>query len=273
MKNVITRSLSGIVYIAVLVAAILAGGSWLAALLIVLSILATHELSVMLSTPKVHRFLTILDYGVNACLILGVYFAVCPLGGPAVTTLAIGGVLIIAREIAQLYAVDKSPVATWSGSVLSYLYIGVPLATIPVIYYMLGSAHVVLALLIFIWVNDTGAFCVGSLIGKHRLFERISPKKSWEGFFGGVAFTLVAAAVMHYCFPAYYGMFSIGRLLLIAALTAVFATYGDLAESLIKRAVGVKDSGNLIPGHGGILDRIDSLLLVAPAIALFIILF
>ncbi|MDE5967672.1 MAG: phosphatidate cytidylyltransferase [Muribaculaceae bacterium] len=273
MKNVITRSISGIVYIAVLVAAILSGGSWLASLLALMAVIGSYELAVMLSKPKIHRFLSIIDYAVNALIVIGVYFAVCPMGGPAGKLLAIAGALILAREIAQLYSHDPSPVNNWSHSVLSYIYIGVPLATIPVIYYAVGSSHIVLALLIFIWINDTGAYCVGSLIGKHRLFERISPKKSWEGFFGGLAFVLGAAAVMHYCFPTWYGQYTIGRMLLIAALTAIFATLGDLAESLIKRSAGVKDSGNLIPGHGGILDRIDSLLLVAPAIALVLYLF
>ena len=119
-------------------------------------------------------------------------------------------------------------------------------------------------------MNDTGAFCVGSLIGRHRLFERISPKKSWEGFWGGLFFTIVAAVIIDTYFPAYFSEFDVIRWVGMAIVVSAFSTWGDLAESMVKRTAGVKDSGHLLPGHGGILDRIDSLLFVVPAVLIYI---
>jgi phosphatidate cytidylyltransferase len=119
-----------------------------------------------------------------------------------------------------------------------------------------------------IWLNDTGAYCVGSLLGKHRLCERLSPKKSWEGFFGGLVFCIAAGIVASYILSDSIYSFMIITISL-GVVVCVFATVGDLFESLIKRTLHVKDSGNLIPGHGGILDRIDSLLFVAPAVFFF----
>ncbi len=125
---------------------------------------------------------------------------------------------------------------------------------------------------ILIWLSDTGAFCVGSLIGKHRLFERISPKKSWEGFFGGLIFCLIAGLVMFYGFHSYFLIMNLWQMLGFCAMVCVMGTWGDLVESLIKRSLGVKDSGHLLPGHGGILDRIDSLLVVVPGVTVYIFL-
>ena len=123
----------------------------------------------------------------------------------------------------------------------------------------LGRAH-----------HDNGfparAYLVGSTCGRRRLFERISPKKSWEGFVGGVACCLIAAAVAWACQVAPREFFGLASWLVLAATVSIVATLGDLLESLLKRTAGVKDSGNLIPGHGGVLDRIDSLLMVLPAV-------
>ena len=123
-----------------------------------------------------------------------------------------------------------------------------------------------LAFFIFIWTNDVGAYCVGCTIGRHRLFERISPKKSWEGSIGGAVVTIAAAIVIWNFFPIFNMWIWIG----MAITTVVFGTFGDLAESLIKRELGVKDSGKILPGHGGLLDRFDSTLLAAPMVYAYI---
>ena len=124
----------------------------------------------------------------------------------------------------------------------------------------------------FIWLYDTGAYCVGMLLGRHRLFERISPKKSWEGVIGGIIACVAGAYVTNYWFDEFFQVPDINVWVGLSVVVAVFATFGDLVESLIKRTVGVKDSGNILPGHGGILDRIDSLLLVAPAVLIYLLL-
>ena len=174
------------------------------------------------------------------------------------TTAVMGGTFftiyllyMIVRLVMQLYNQESSPLTN-----LAYSY--------------MGQMYVALAVFIMIWLNDTGAFCVGSLLGKHKLYPRISPKKSWEGFFGGVAFVIASAFVFKYCFPLYFTNISLCGLIGLGAVVAAFATWGDLIESLIKRTLGVKDSGTLLPGHGGILDRIDSLLLVIPATLLYL---
>lgn len=277
MNNVMIRACSGAVYVALLVGATLAGGIWFLALLLLLGLLATHEfLNIANSGEKSHRLCNLYDYGVNLCLIASSYFYCNPddSGDVAKVLLAVALCCTVGRVLAQLYAVGGNAVHSLANSMMSYIYIGVSIATWPVIYYIFGNSHLVLALMIFVWVNDTGAFCVGSMIGKRKLFERISPKKSWEGFFGGMLFCVAAAFVMHYLFADYYGdPLTIGDLCRIAILTCIFATFGDLVESLLKRTAGVKDSGTLIPGHGGILDRIDSLLLVMPVAAIYLFIF
>ena len=122
---------------------------------------------------------------------------------------------------------------------------------------------------IFIWINDTGAFLVGITIGRHRLFERISPKKSWEGFIGGLIFSFITAWV----FSLFYDNFSLIQWLGLSLTISISSTFGDLCESLLKRTIHIKDSGHILPGHGGLLDRFDSVLLAAPAAYIYIQIF
>jgi phosphatidate cytidylyltransferase len=162
--------------------------------------------------------------------------------------------LILCRLIAQLYYKNIEPVKAMSLAIFKQVYLGLGLGA------MLKLSCVpnqLLAVLFFIWISDTGAYLVGSLIGKNPLFKRISPKKSWEGFFGGLIFSLVAAFIFCTYLSSFFGL---GNDLV-------------LIESLIKRSLNIKDSGTLIPGHGGLLDRIDSLLIAMPAAWVIISLF
>ena len=138
-----------------------------------------------------------------------------------------------------------------------------------------------LSVFIFLWVNDTGAYCVGSLLGRHKLFPRISPGKSWEGSIGGAVFVLLAAwgigwldnmQVLDTDHPStlFTGMLSIPAWLGLGLVVVVFGTWGDLVESLFKRTLGIKDSGSILPGHGGMLDRFDSSLLAIPAAVVYL---
>jgi phosphatidate cytidylyltransferase len=162
-------------------------------------------------------------------------------------------------------------------SVFGQLYITMPLSLLMLISYSyqynpVGAGYdwvPILALFVFIWVNDTAAYFIGSLIGKHKLIEHISPKKSVEGFVAGIIFTMLASLIFARLFPEFSTLFWMG----FAAVVSLFGTLGDLFESLIKRTCTVKDTGHLIPGHGGILDRIDSLLVAVPAAYLYLILF
>jgi phosphatidate cytidylyltransferase len=127
------------------------------------------------------------------------------------------------------------------------------------------NPQIIIGIFILIWTNDTFAYIVGKSIGKHKLYEKISPKKTIEGFIGGVLFSIIAG----YFISKYYTESAIVIWLIIAAIVAVFGTIGDLIESKFKRIAGVKDSGKIMPGHGGVLDRLDSIIFAAPFVYLF----
>lgn len=180
--------------------------------------------------------------------------------------------------IDELWSKAENPVANWGNLFISQAMIALPFCSMAALFAL--DKWLLLALFVLIWVNDTGAYCVGSLTakrqgGNHKMFPRVSPKKSWEGLFGGVLFAIGAAYILNH-----FGWFDsvlLGErtwqhdvfIILFAALACAFGTLGDLMESLLKRTVGVKDSGHFLPGHGGVLDRFDSMLLATPVMAVF----
>lgn len=129
------------------------------------------------------------------------------------------------------------------------------------------TSYLVASVFALIWINDTFAFIVGKSIGKHKLLERISPKKTIEGFLGGLVFSCIASVFIY----KFTGLLSIQLWMTVAVVTSVFGTLGDLIQSQLKRQAGVKDSGQLMPGHGGIYDRLDSIIFASPFIYLFLI--
>lgn len=176
--------------------------------------------------------------------------------------IALGYVAI--RMIMAVVDRSENPVRSFGVSAFAMLYIGVQLFWL-LIAYIVGGSHgkyIVLGLFVFLWINDTGAYLCGRTFGRHKLCERLSPKKTWEGFWGGFVLTAIAGAVYSSIIGCTGSQIAVWAL--VAAAVSVFGTFGDLFESLLKRHFGVKDSGTLIPGHGGILDRIDSLLAVTP---------
>ena len=264
IKSLATRTASGIVYIAIIVCCLLCGEFGVMGLGALLSALAMLEFDHI--TEKGDRnsiTLVILDILGVVSLSLGV------LGFPILIWI----ILMIIRMTAEIYLGKNNPLRDVGLSMMGQIYIGIPMLLMSMIYSVTGSGMSILALFIMIWLNDTGAFLIGCSFGKHRLFERVSPKKSWEGFFGGVAFTIAAAIIFGIFCPKFFSL-PIGLPLWIAlgVITVICATYGDLFESLIKRSLNLKDSGNIIPGHGGILDRIDSLLFVLPEAFVFLML-
>lgn len=174
--------------------------------------------------------------------------------------------LIFSVFISELYKKDKIPFSNISYTFAGLIYVTVPFC----FFYSLGfiqelatySFHLPLAFLMMLWANDTGAYLFGVKFGKTRLFERHSPKKSWEGFFGGVFVSLLASYVISLFFKEINPFVWAGMSVLIVS----FGTLGDLVESMLKRSLNVKDSGNILPGHGGFLDRFDGLLLAAPVV-------
>jgi phosphatidate cytidylyltransferase len=178
--------------------------------------------------------------------------------------------LSVVMFFVELFSKKEKPFEAIGYSFLGLIYIAVPftlLVNIPFIKDQgLYSPELVLGIFLMLWANDTFAYLTGMLIGKHKLFERISPKKTWEGFFGGLAFTLIVA----FAFSLKYDYLSLLQWLILAAIIVVSGTLGDLVESMLKRSIGCKDSGNFFPGHGGILDRFDSILLSVPFVYLFL---
>lgn len=187
-------------------------------------------------------------------------------------------VTLIYLPVSELYLRKPDPLKNWAYAFASQLYIALPFSLLTTLGFvadpvtLTAEYHWILpmSLFIFLWTSDTGAYCVGSLLHKRfpaKLFERISPHKSWVGSIGGGLLCLMAATVLYMLVPSNMSLFHWYGFALTAC---VFGTWGDLVESLFKRQLGIKDSGNVLPGHGGMLDRFDSCLLAAPATALFL---
>lgn len=169
----------------------------------------------------------------------------------------------VVLPLAELYWGARLPFAHLGHAFYGLGYITLPMVLLVLIYMPneVGIPHRVMGLLLLTWTNDTFAYLIGRQIGRHKLFERISPNKTWEGTVGGGLCTVALAWGLSYLLP---GAYTLPQWLALGAVAAVFATLGDLIESMLKRSLGIKDSGNLLPGHGGLLDRFDAFLLVVP---------
>lgn len=275
MKNILVRSLSGAVYVGLIVASILLGFECFWVLILALAILSVIEIQNLFSVNgRILGAVRALDLVSLAVLLSASWIINVNSSANLVDILfCLSAIfLIIYMPLRILSAVaDKSEGSLRNVfcSLLSLIYVGLPLLFLEMAYLLpeMGS-KLVLTTFIYIWLNDTGAYITGISFGKHRLCERLSPKKSWEGFWGGFCFCLIAGALT----PLFIRMNVENAWLLwmvYAAVVSVMSTFGDLFESLIKRRFGVKDSGKLIPGHGGVLDRIDSLLAVTPITFIF----
>lgn len=267
ISSVVIRSISGIIYMAIIILSIFAGeyGVYLlASLFTFLGIVEFFSISHS-GNDKAHERPTLfLDIAGGLCLCW------CGLVFPLILWVA----LLILRFIEELYIKSDHPLRNVALSVMSQLYIGLPLGLMVCMGGISGSYMPLLALFFLIWINDTGAFVVGCSFGKHKLFERISPKKTWEGFFGGLIFNVIASVLFGLYCPDFFRLnFGLGFWIGLGALVTIAGTFGDLFESMIKRDLSIKDSGHIIPGHGGILDRIDSLLFVMPMALIYISIF
>ena len=277
LKNLITRSITGILYVAILVTCFLQAFNMVIVFALITG-LATWGFTGLVNEHKhvnVNRLIT---------TVAGVYFflAVAGVNSGAVQTNVVFVpylLTIIYLFISGLYTKSSDSVNDWAYTMLSQMYIALPLSTINVIafrqaadglnyyYYLLP-----LSIFIFLWTNDTGAYCTGSLFGKHKLFPRISPAKSWEGSIGGGILVLIVASIIYFIESQGENLSGLNLIewLGLGLVVVVFGTWGDLVESLLKRTLGIKDSGNILPGHGGILDRIDSSLMAIPASVVYL---
>ena len=276
-KNLIVRTITGVLFIAIMVSGFLRPQAmvFLFSLITGLTIWEYCSLVNELKTVTVNRFIA---------TVAGVYFflAVAGINSGYIQT---NGVFvpylltIVYLFVSELYTRNENAIHDWAYTMLSQMYVALPFSMINVLAFRQapdGDIHyyylLPLSVFIFLWTNDTGAYCSGSLLGKHKLFPRISPAKSWEGSIGGALFVLIAAAVVGYLESqsnALSGL-TIVQWLGLGLVVTVFGTWGDLVESLFKRTLGIKDSGNILPGHGGMLDRFDSSLMAIPASVVYL---
>ncbi len=276
-NNFIQRAITGIIFVGVLIGCILGGPISFTLLFALITALTIHEFGVIISKQP--------DVEINKpiCMLAGVFlfFGFAYLGVmPGQTEILIPYLFLIIYLLgSELYLKKKNPLNNWAYAMMSQIYIALSFAMLNVLaYHSIGNEGELsnyqvqynpilpLSIFIFTWINDTGAYCTGMLFGKHRLFERISPKKSWEGSIGGGVFSIIAAIVMAHYFPFMPISIWIG----LALTVVIFGTLGDLTESLLKRTIGIKDSGNILPGHGGMLDRFDSTLMAVPAAVVYL---
>lgn len=259
MTTTVTRALSGAVYVLLLVGATLYSPYSFLLLFGLLLLFSVGEfcklvglkpvLPLLLST--IGYILFNLDNSVKTNEIL----------------LLIAALLVSVRALVFLFEKKNRFLDKQAKYVFLIGYLIIPIIIFTKIPFVYNSYHpeIIIAILILIWTNDTFAYLVGITMGKTKLFERISPKKTIEGFSGGLVFAMIAGVLL----AQFYLQESTFRWIIIALLVTTFGTLGDLIESKFKRLAGVKDSGNIMPGHGGFLDRLDSIIFVAPFVYLF----
>jgi phosphatidate cytidylyltransferase len=276
MKNFIVRTITGVFFVAAIIVGFLNAQAMVALFALITGLTIWEFTGLVNDRPyvSVNRFI---------CTVSGVYLFIAMAGynsGMTPATVFIPYLVsIVYLMIAELYQQAKDPINNWAYTMLSQLYIALPFSLLNVLAFRSNGYNIEysylapLAVFVFLWMNDTGAYCVGSLLGRHKLFPRVSPGKTWEGSIGG-ALLVVAVALAIWHFTTLYGVNDLG---LSAAewagmglVVVVFGTWGDLVESLFKRTLGVKDSGNILPGHGGMLDRFDSSLLAVPAVVVYL---
>lgn len=257
MNETLTRTLSGIVYIAILVTATL----FLPSFLLLFGIFLIITVAEFCELVHLKRFIPI-----AIAIAAYVLFSYFDLSRTTELWLLAATLFVSVKCIVFLFGRNQRPLDSIAKYVYLIGYIILPIILITKIPLITTdyNCKTIIAIFILIWANDTFAFVVGKSIGKHKLFERISPKKTIEGFLGGLFFAIIFSVLIAKYFIFEPVLLWIG----ISLVVSIFGTIGDLIESKFKRLAGVKDSGKIMPGHGGILDRLDSIIFVAPFVFL-----
>ena len=269
MKEIQKRSISGLLFAIVLLGAILLGPWSFALLFGLFSVFILREFYLLTKTAGIspQKNLGIAIGG----LIFFLTF-LCAMGFVTVNLMGVYLSILFVVPAFELFRAKKNSLENMAVTLFGILYIIFPFTLLHFFVFPdfpLADKYdptLLIFLFILIWAYDSGAYLFGVSFGRHKLFERISPKKSWEGFFGGWFLSLLFALTLRQLFPA----FETGFMLLIATIITITGTFGDLVESMIKRNLGLKDSGKFLPGHGGMLDRFDSILFASPFVYLFI---
>lgn len=277
MNNFIVRTITAIIFVAVIVASFLRAETMVLLFALVTGLTVWEFTGLVNDRPQVtvNRMIT---------TVAGVYlfFAMAGFCSEITPSAVFIPYLItlVYLMVAELYLKHEDPINDWAYTMMTQLYIALPFSLLNALAFHLTPENEViydpvlpLCMFVFLWINDAGAYICGSLLGKHKLFPRISPGKSWEGSIGGGILVMLVA----YFIPSMLDHFSLLTLNFsplqwsgLGLVIVVFGTWGDLIESLFKRTLGIKDSGNVLPGHGGMLDRFDSSLLAIPAAVVYI---
>jgi len=265
MNNFWQRLTTGIIFLTILISGILINQWTFAFLFAIINALALGEFYKILKQKEFKP--------------LGAYSIAIGTAGYIITFLATAGIishkyilltvpLILLVFIIILFGRYENPISSISTTLYGLLYIALPFSLITPLGFFSGDYQsiIILGMFIIIWTNDTGAYCFGVLFGRHKMFVRISPKKSWEGFIGGALAAVGASLILSHFYP----ILTPSQWVIMSLLIICFGTLGDLVESQFKRTVGIKDSSNILPGHGGILDRFDSIILTIPVILTYL---
>ena len=276
MKNFIVRTITAVFFVAAIVTSFLNPRAMVLLFSIVTGMTIWEFAGLVNDRPfiSINRFISTVS-GVYLFLAMAGYNS----GLTPATVFIPYLVSIIYLMVAELYLKAKDPVNNWAYTMMSQLYIALPLSLLNVLAFRSNGYDIQytylmpLSVFVFLWINDAGAYICGSLLGRHKLFPRISPGKSWEGSIGGGLLVVVAAVLVWY-FTDQYDVNDLGMTACewagLGIVVVLFGTWGDLIESLFKRTLGIKDSGNILPGHGGMLDRFDSTLMAVPAAVVYL---
>lgn len=274
--NLIVRSITGVLFVAAIVTCFLDAMA-MEMLFAIVTGLTMWEYGGLVNGVRgvtVNRFIS---------TVAGVYLFLA-VGGFCSGLVQTGAVFIpylltlVYLFVSELYAKNENAVNDWAYTMLGQMYVALSLSMINVLAFNAatdGSIRfnyiIPLSIFIFLWTNDTGAYCTGSLIGRHKLFPRVSPAKSWEGSIGGAVLVMAASWIVGtYAIDHGADVLTVPQWLGLGLVVVVFGTWGDLVESLFKRTLGIKDSGTILPGHGGMLDRFDSSLMAMPAAVVYL---
>lgn len=270
MRPFITRSVTSLLYATVMIGGMIIHPVLFGVVFLALTILCLVEFYRMASQAGASPQKVI---GFGSAVLFFVLFLASSAGYvPFVYTL-IPVLSLLFMFIIELYRKKDNPLANLASTLLGFFYIVLPMSLSGYLVYpgINGSAEfypwILFGVTLTIWIYDSGAYLVGSSLGKKRLFERISPKKSWEGVIGGGVAALLTGLLNGWLFPE----LELGSWLVISVIVIIFGTFGDLVESMLKRSLHLKDSGSFLPGHGGFLDRLDSFLLVVPVVAFWLL--
>lgn len=277
LKNFITRTITGVLFVAVMVVGICFRGDAMILLFALITGLSLWEYTGLVNeidSVTINRFISTAA-GVYLFLAFAGYCANIVPSAAFIPYL----LTVVYLFVSELYTKNENAIHDWAYTMLGQMYIALPFSMINVLAFQAnptdGSVGYIwllpMSIFVFLWVNDTGAYCTGSLLGRHKLFPRISPGKSWEGSIGGGLLVLIVAALIGwYENRTGTSIMSIIEWMGLGLVVVFFGTWGDLVESLFKRTLGIKDSGDILPGHGGMLDRFDSSLMAIPAAVVYI---